>query len=431
MRGGIKKIGVVMGREYLQRVRKKTFIISTIALPLVMVTAITLSAVFSARGAGQRSEIVLVDRSGMLSEHLLGRLEASGLAVTVVPPDSPEMEEAFARAEEGDLSGILEVDSSTLESGFARWTGEDEPSALRRANLRQAVSQAAVRIRIEEVLGDAEAVEGFQRLLAGGELEVVTLREESLDTFQRMAGFGAGFVGAMLLYVTLLTYGTMVMRATLEEKTGRIAEVVLSSLHPRELMLGKIFGVGAVGFTQLAIWIGALMLVASAAVPTLLALLPSEMPIDTDTLAMLRAAVPAVGVALFFLLCFTLGFLTYASLFAAVGAMCSSEEEAQQLQLPLVMLVVVPMALISPVLRDPSSTFAVLVSLFPLFSPVLMFARVASGAAPLWQAALSIVLMSGALFLVATIAGRIYRVGILMQGKRPTLPEIVRWARES
>jgi ABC-2 type transport system permease protein len=341
------------------------------------------------------------------------------------------MEEAFARAEEGELSGILEVDSLTLEIGNARWTGEDEPSSLRKTNLRQAVSQAAVRVRMEEVLGDAEEVEDFQRLLEGGELEVVTLREESLDEFQRMAGHGAGFAGAMLLYVTLLTYGTMVMRATLEEKTGRIAEVVLSSMHPRELMLGKIFGVGAVGFTQLAIWIGAMILVASSALPTLLAILPPEVVIDTDVLEMLRAAVPAVGVALFFLLCFTFGFLTYASLFAAVGAMCSSDEEAQQLQFPLVMLVVVPMALISPVLRDPNSTFAVLTSLFPLFSPVLMFARVASGAAPAWQAALAIVLKGGALFLVATIAGRNYRVGILMQGKRPTLPEIVRWVRES
>lgn len=433
MNASMKKVGIVIGREYLQRVRKKSFIVSTIALPLVFLAAIALPAVFAARSAGgQGSRVVLVDRTGVLAPGLLERLGEGGMTGEEVSPDSPEMEDAFASAADGDITGILEVDASTLETGAARWSGEDRPSQLRTMSIRQAVSQTAFEVRLGELLGgEVDGSDDLQRLLEGGDLEVVSLDEEAPSTLERMAGIGGGMVGGMLLYITLLTYGPMVMRAVLEEKTGRIAEVVLSSMHPSELMLGKIIGVGAVAFTQLAVWIGSMALVSSAAIPMLLTLLPAEVALDSDLLEMVRAAVPAVGVAIFFFVCFLFGFLTYASLFAAVGSMCSSDEEAQQLQTPLIFLVVIPIMLVMPVLGEPASTFATVVSLIPFFSPILMFARVASGAAPLWQAGLSILLMAGTLFFAATVAGKIYRTGILMQGKRPTLPEMWRWVRQA
>jgi len=234
-----------------------------------------------------------------------------------------------------------------------------------------------------------------------------------------------GVAGAFILYFALLVYGAMVLRSVLEEKTGRIVEVILSSVRPWELMLGKILGVGAVGLTQLLIWVvfGALLLTLGAA-----ALLP--LVAETGILDQVPVFLPGWGLVVFFLICFFLGYFIYASIFAAVGAMCSTEEEAQQLQLPVVMVVLVPFLFLLPVLEDPESRLATVLSLFPLFSPILMFARVAVDAAPPWQAGISVVGMVGALAVVAWVAGRIYRVGILMQGKRPTLPELWRWVRE-
>jgi ABC-2 type transport system permease protein len=420
-----------MGREYLQRVRTKSFVISTISVPLLMVASIAIPATLAMRRDGQSSQVVLVDRSGVLSTSLIERLEDGGFAVEVISPDTPEMEAAFAEAREGEISGILEVDSTTLVTGGARWSGEDAPSTLRRSSVEHAVTQSALSLRLGRAFGEGQAREEIERLLEGGELEVVTFDEESLDDMERAVGYGAGFAGGFLLYIAIITYGMMVMRSVLEEKTGRIAEVILSSMNPRDLMLGKILGVGCVGFTQLGIWVGSGILMASAGLPLLLTLLPQEAVLDIGVLEILRSAAPTIGVVLFFLVCFFLGFLNFATLFTAVGAVCSTEEEAQQFQFPLIMLAIAPMMLISEVLSDPNSTFAVLVSLFPLFTPILMFARVASGAAPIWQAALSILLMAGTLLLAATVVGKIYRTGILMQGKRPTLPEIVRWVREA
>lgn len=429
MKAELRRVGIVMQREYLQRVRKKSFIVSTIAFPLVMILSILIPVLIAARQGGDGNQVVLIDRSGVLAEALARRLEEGGLTVEIVPPDSPRMDSAFAEAREGEISGVLEVDSTSLATGGARWSGEDAPSALRRMSVAQAVSQTALALRLEGAVGAEEASE-IRSLVEGGEVEFISLDEEEIGEGRRLAGAGAGFAGGMLLYIAILSYGTMVMRSVQEEKNGRVAEVILSSMHPRELMLGKIFGVGSVGFTQMGIWVGTSLLLASAGLPFLLAMLPPEITADLGVIEAIRGAAPAIGVVFYFLLCFVLGFLTYASLFTAVGAMCSTEEEAAQMAAPLIMMVFLPIFLIMPVLRDPVSTFSTLISLFPLFSPILMFARVASGAAPLWQAALAIVLMGGTLFLAATAAGKIYRTGILMTGKRPNLPEILRWVRE-
>jgi ABC-2 type transport system permease protein len=246
------------------------------------------------------------------------------------------------------------------------------------------------------------------------------------DRVARMTGMGAGFVGAFLLYMVLIIYGSMVLRAVLEEKTGRIVEIIISSVRPWELMLGKVLGVGAVGLFQLVIWAAAGSLILTMGVPYLLAFLP----IEAELLAQVRDVLPGVGVVAFFVVCFLLGYFLYASLFAAVGAMCSTEEEAQQLQFPVVMLVVFPIVLLMPTLENPDASWAQAASLFPFFAPILMFARVAASAAAMWEVGLSVVLMVGALWVTAWVAGRIYRVGILMQGKRPTVPELWRWIRQ-
>jgi ABC-2 type transport system permease protein len=265
---------------------------------------------------------------------------------------------------------------------------------------------------------DAEA------LLEGGELRVEVLRGET--TGGDDPEFWVGYLGAFFLYIVILMYAVAVMRSTLEEKTNKIVEVIVSSMKPWHLMLGKILGVGAVSLTQLSIWLLSATLLASVGVPAMLAARP-----QLAELASIREALPGVGFVALFVMFFLLGFFMYSGLYACVGAMCNTDQEAQQAQTPVVLFLVVPILMLVPVIQDPTSTMSTSLSLFPLFSPILMWARVASGGAAAWQVALSLVLMTLTVLAVAWLAGRIYTVGILMTGKRPTLPELWRWVKQA
>jgi ABC-2 type transport system permease protein len=197
-------------------------------------------------------------------------------------------------------------------------------------------------------------------------------------------------------------------------------------MEPWHLMLGKIVGVGAVSLTQMAVWVFSGILIFASGLPALLAMNP-----ELTNLNQIRDALPGPGLIALFIGFFVFGFFMYSGLYAAVGAMCSSDEEAQQAQIPLVMFLVLPIVFVMPVIEDPMSPLHTALSLFPLFTPILMWARVAGGGVPAWQIAASFALMIVALFGIAWVAGRIYKVGMLMSGKRPTLPELWRWIREA
>jgi ABC-2 type transport system permease protein len=292
------------------------------------------------------------------------------------------------------------------------------PALVRQMAIRQIVVRAA----LSERLGadDSEAL----ALLSGGELDLVVLADDGGGA--EGPAFAAAYGGAFLLYMTILLYAIAVMRSVLEEKTNRIVEVVISSMRPFQLMLGKILGVGAVGLTQLAIWALSAALLVAAGIPALLAANPSM-----SDLAELAPYLPGLGYLGLFIVFFVGGYFMYSGLYAAVGAMCNTDEEAQQAQFPVVMLLVVPIIFVTQVISAPNAPSSVALSLVPLFSPILMFARAATGAAPFWQIGLSVVGMIATVIVIAWVAGRIYKVGILMAGKRPTLPELWRWVREA
>lgn len=416
----MRTVSIIIAREYMQRVRTKGFVIGTIAAPILLLALLIIPGMMGARSVMSELELGLVDHTGELGEDLATRLEGGGYSVEIAGSPA-QIEGMMARAASGELNGVLVLDSASLERGAAAYVGENSPSALREFVIKQAVVQAA----LERRLGSADDP-GVAELLRGGSLTVELVGEDVRDDEARMAGYAAGFGGAFFLYFVLMIYGSMVLRSVLEEKTGRIAEVVLSSVRPWQLMLGKVVGVGAVGLTQIMVWVLSAALILSLGVPAALPFLP-----DSELLADLPAMIPSAWVMVHFVISFVMGYFIYSSLFAAVGAMCSSDEEAQQAQLPVIMLVVVPFVFMMPVLDDPGSTFAVLMSLFPFFTPILMFGRVAVGGAPLWEVLISIGGMVLALLAVAWVAGRIYRVGILMQGKRPTLPELWRWVRQA
>jgi ABC-2 type transport system permease protein len=411
-------VWAVIRREYLQRVRSKWFIAATILGPLFMGGLIVVPAYLAGRDEEGARDLAIVDGTGVLFDRLAPKLLEAGWTVHEERWRADVVTELRQAANDGAIGGFVLLDEITLENGEAILYTTDRPSTLRQVTMRSSIVRSALEYQLEQQDVDVES------MLRGGELRVEMLANAGADMEDPQ--FVVAYIGAFFLYMVILIYAVAVMRATLEEKTNRIVEVIISSMKPWHLMLGKIVGVGAVSMTQMAIWALAAVLLFAAGVPMLVATRP-----EMADLAEIREALPGIGLLPLFLAYFVFGFFMYSGLYAAVGAMCNSDEEAQQAQWPVIMLLVVPIIMVPSVIEDPNSAMATGLSLFPLFSPILMWGRVAGGGVPAWEIALSFVLMLGAVFAIAWVAGRIYRVGILMAGKRPTLPELWRWVREA
>jgi len=411
-------VWAVIRREYLQRVRSKWFIAATVGGPLFMAGLIIVPAYFAVQSEESARDIAIVDGTGVLYERLAPSLEEGGWDVREERWRADVVTELRALANEGELGGFVMLDELTLETGEAIFYTSDRPSTLRQVTMRSGIARSALEYQLEQQGVDAES------MLSGGELWIEMLGGEGSDMEDPQ--FAVAYIGSFFLYMVILLYAVAVMRATLEEKTNRIVEVIISSMKPWHLMLGKIIGVGAVSMTQMTIWLTAGILMFATGLPMLIAARP-----ELANLSELREFLPGLGLLALFVGYFVFGFFMYSGLYAAVGAMCNSDEEAQQAQFPLIMLLVVPIVMVANVIENPMTPLATGLSLFPLFSPILMWARVSGGGVPAWQIGLSFVLMTFGVLAIAWLAGRIYKVGILMAGKRPTLPELWRWVREA
>ena len=411
-------VWAVIRREYLQRVRSKWFIAATVGAPLLMVGLIVVPAYFASQGEREGRDIAIVDGTNVLYERVAPELEEAGWTVREERWRADVVSELRQAATDRELGGFIMLDELTLETGEAIMYATNRPSTVRQLTLRSTIARAALEYQLEQQGVDAQA------MLQGGELRIEMLSEGGADI--QDPAFGVAYIGAFFLYMVILIYSVSVMRATLEEKTSRIVEVVISSMKPWHLMLGKILGVGAVGMTQMGIWLLAGALLFANGLPMLVAARP-----ELGSLSAIRDVLPGVGLLLMFVGFFVFGFFMYSGLYAAVGAMCNTEEEAQQAQFPIIMFIIVPIVMVMNVIENPMTPMATGLSLFPLFTPILMWARVAGGGVPAWQVGLSFVLMMLATVAIAWIAGRIYKVGILMAGKRPTVPELWRWVRQS
>jgi ABC-2 type transport system permease protein len=221
----------------------------------------------------------------------------------------------------------------------------------------------------------------------------------------------------MMQYLMLFLYGVAVMRSIVEEKNSRVIEVILSSATPNQILTGKILGVGAAGLTQVVIWVVIAGVLSTPGLVAARGLLPN---VDLPLMALLA-----------FALFFVLGYLLYSTLFAALGAMVNSEQEAQQWQLLVAIPIIIPVVMLTSVIRQPNSVLSVWSSIVPFFAPILMYARIATSTPPVWQVVLSVVLLLFTICAAVALSARIYRTGILMYGKRPTLPEVLKWVRYS
>jgi ABC-2 type transport system permease protein len=418
---GSAKMWAIVQREYLQRVRSRWFIIGTLIVPALMIAVVLVPIVFPIESEEERVDfrIGLLDESEELAPGLIEELVAEGISARMIPslPEVPA-ESLGAALLDTNLDAVLELPRGALDSANLVLLSTRRLSRGERAALRDAIGRDVVRARLREV-----GVRGVspEELLRSPGVNVVELGPDPRGRADDAAQ-AVGIIFAMLLYTLLIIYGQMVTRSVLEEKTSDIVEIMVSSVRPSELMAGKIVGVGAVGLTQFSIWaaMGALMAAygLAAAAPML-----AQSGIDISGFA-----IPA-GLLLMALIFFVLGYLLYAGLFAAGGAMLSNEQDVQQVMMPIVILIIVPVILLTPTIETPNDAWAVATSLVPFFSPILMLARVSVTQVPAWQLALALLLLVMTIVAITWAAGRIYRVGILMKGKRPNLPELWRWVR--
>jgi len=422
------KLLMVVRREYLDRVRKKSFWLGTLLFPLLMLGLIFFQVLLTDVEAGKLRKIALVDATGRLLDAFQAKLSEEKLkdgkpAFRVEPVPVQGDPEATRRSLEprvnsGELFGVITVGNELDAAGNYRLYARSVGNLAVQRTLQRAMRDAVIGLRLERSNLSLER-EKLEKLLSPIELESFQV---AAGGQAKKKGFDEAYFGTlafvMILYMALLLYGVAVMRGILEEKSNRIMEVLLGSLSPDQIMTGKILGIGLVGLTQMAIY---------AATAGLVRLYIAASPMGGDWSGALDAVSPLK--MLYFLIYFLLGYFLYTSLFAAVGAVCNSEQEAQNLQTPVVMCLVIPMVATFFFVANPDSTAAIVFSLIPLFAPMVMFMRISVLTPPFWQIVLSIVLLLGTVYLFFKGVGRIFRIGVLMYGKRPTVPEILRWAR--
>ncbi len=282
--------------------------------------------------------------------------------------------------------------------------------------LERAVNNVQVADRLEAAGLDPERIGELTRR---SDLKTIKLGSKGEETRDQGQAFMLSYLMVLIIYMTVLMYGIYVMRGVLEEKSSHIVEIIISAVKPFELMLGKILGIGAVGLTQMLLWSVMGFALSAPAVLTAVGLSGVEMP-----------SLPASLLAAF-VIYFVLGFLLYGTLYAGIGAAFDTEQDAQNFQMMVTMLLVVPLVLLVQIMNEPDGTLSVVLSLFPFFTPILMFLRMTLTQVPLWQVATSVVLMVGAIIAMAWLVGKVYRVGILMHGSKPKLKDLIRWVREA
>jgi len=448
------KLLAIIKREYLQQVRSKAFWISTFLIPTLGLGVIFIQVALS-RSLVAKGKIAVVDLSGRLYEPLLAEHRAQPgdeeeNEKKEKPPekltDAKTLEDAAAArkqpvktelqftkvdvtaetlaavrhrlnedVQKGRLKAYIVLDNRTLETGVAEWRAESVKSeVVMRQQIANYLSRAATKERLKDRGVDPKVYDAAR-------VRVDLDPHEAKDVESGESGKNVGFNLAVsatfffLIYMSIFIYGAYIMRGVLEEKNNRIVEVIVSSVRPTTLMLGKILGIGFVGLTQYSVW--ACLAIAIT--------LPGAAAVMGMTDGIPHIPVGTIGA---FVLFFLLGYFLYASLYAALSAPFNTEQEAQQFVMIPVMMLVLTSTTWFFAFNQPNGTLATVLSFFPFTAPLMMFMRISVQTPPAWQIALSVAILVFTIWAVAWFAGRVYRVGILMYGKKPTLPEIFRWA---
>ena len=425
------KLWAIVKREYLERVRTRWFIFATVFGPIFFGAMIIIPAVMAKRSKStvEFSNTRILDATttglGYRVADAMNRGRAAGALapqVVVLKTDAISQAESTATRQvmKKQLSGYLIVDEGTLRGEEVRYAGRNATSLGDMERVRSSVKEAVLAQRLEQAGIDSSRVRDMTFIPLKLNPERIT--DKGRGGSGTVSIIFAGAI-AFLLYMTIVLYGQNVLRGVLEEKTTRVAEVVVSSVQPETLLAGKILGVGAVGLTQQILWVITTVLMFKLRKPILAKFGVSTMPFALPEIS--------IGLALLLLLFFLLGFVFYSSLYAAVGASVNSEQEAQQAAQPMLILLVATAIFINPILINPTSTLSTVMSLLPFSAPIIMPLRLALGSVPWYELVISLVGVLLACWGATWLAARIYRVGLLMYGKRPTLREMARWVSYS
>jgi ABC-2 type transport system permease protein len=421
---------LIIKREYLQRVRTRSFLVLTVLAPAIMTVLMAAPAKFASMGQKPQRLVLVTStqqfgelvRQQLLANPMPSEEEDGGDSAKPKPEDQyiievdsrpTDAEKTALQNQIGthDIDGYVWLTDDAISTHKVTWSGRERADSGERSWLGEALN----RIVLQQQLSKSGVALNQDYL----SLQPIKVNSVRIERGREVKGSGTGrfleiIVMVMLIYVAVLLYGISVMRSVLEEKNSRIMEVLLSSASSTELMTGKLLGVGAVGLTQIVVWT---LMAGVVALPSLAAQTSfGELQIS-----------PLVMIC--FVLFFLLGYLLYSTMYASIGAITTTEQEGQQVQFIIVIPLVLSVFMLMPVLRAPDSAAVVWMSLIPFFAPIVMFTRIVVQTPPLWQIALSLLLLIGTVAGLTTLCARIYRIGVLIYGKRATLPEILKWLK--
>ncbi len=431
----MSQTGIIVAREFNERVRKKSFIITTLLVPLFMLACMVIPALILAYGGGSTKTIAVIDPSGVVAPALESNEE-----VVFVPTDR-SLEEAKA---DESLFGVLVVGEDVVDnpSNVKLYTSASSSMMLEghiTGQIEEAIRQQ--RIQRENIENLDEVMERIKTTVT-----LQTFRTDREEKVQSAGvAYGLGYILAFVLYMFLLLYGQMVMTSVIEEKGSRVLDVVITSVPPFRLMLGKILGIATVAVTQIVIWCALLVVLFTTVLPAIIPadtmaqaqalqagqLDPATLGGDTEMLQALATATDLgyMGMIMIYLVLFLIGgYMLYSAMFAAVGASVDNIQDASQLTTVVTMPIIIGLFAMIAVMADPNSGAAFWFSMIPFTSPMVMMARIPAGI-PAWESILSLVILAATTLLMIWLAAKIYRVGVFMHGKKPTFKDIARWIK--
>ena len=425
----MKNIKLIIAREFGERVRKKSFIIVTLLMPLFMIGLMVAPSLMMFMSTAEQKQVVVIDRSGVVAE----RLQSTPEVLFSVQNDLTKREACEIYDQQSGIFGILYIGSDAEQRDSVQLITNSSSSIAIEENIS---AQIASVLRNEKLR--AYNIENLDQILAEVEtnIEISTFEnngtgeEATMESTSSGLSYILGIILGMLLYMIIIIYGQMVLTSVVEEKSSRVIDVLVTSCTPFQIMVGKILGIALVAVTQIAIWAVLVIAASKFLVP---ALFSADVVATSDV--MMQALVGTLGdtqyIALLFgyLLLFILGgFLLYASLYAAAGSAVDSVQDGQQFNSVIMMPIILAMIVMMSVFNDPNAPVAFWFSMIPFTSPIVMIARIPFGI-PTWEIALSLVLLYATFVIMAWLAAKIYRIGIFMHGKRPSWRELWQWVR--
>lgn len=429
----MNKIGLVISREYFSRVKKKSFLITTIGVPLIILLFYAIILYVAITGSKGNQKVAIIDDAGLFTKPPVSN--SASVQYNLI---KNETEASFLPKYKSEgFDAFLYIPPMSIDTPMNLTIHSKNTISFNTSMKIEALIDKTIEQRRLESMGVDPDI--FNKVRS--DVSVTNSIESKDGAKKSSAGvaYAIAYISGILIYMMMMIYGTMVMRGVMEEKTNRIAEVIVSSVKPFQLMMGKILGIGAVGLTQFAVWV-ILFLLMQMAVPfifpeamTQLQQTTQQAQSEVNNSTMVNiiqglSALPLLKIFLLFIFYFIGGYLTYASLFAAIGSVVSDDQnEAQQLVFPVMMPIILGFVMLSTSINDPNSAIAVFGSIFPLTSPIVMMGRIPFDI-PEWQILISMILLIGCFLFLTWLTAKIYRTGILMYGKKPSWKEMFKWA---